>query len=202
MLSLRALMGSLLVAGLVLVLNAYRGYLGHTAFFDRYIERPITLTVGAALIGFFVHQSKTIDGFIATGRGARAFVDGPGRGIAYTLIVVIGLTGVVKATEQYGNSVGFRRGAAYASGLTARDGTILHSQVSLGIVAPGVVETRVAGGGDGFEYRYTGLRLILRSGNKYLLVNEGYSTGTGFAVLVDDSERVRLDFGAIASDPS
>jgi hypothetical protein len=71
----------------------------------------------------------------------------------------------------------------------------------LGIELAQVEEIGLTGEGDSaFRYRYEGLFLLQRSGDKYFLLTDGWRAGDGRLVLVPDSPAVRLEFGAPRSE--
>ena len=56
---------------------------------------------------------------------------------------------------------------------------------------------RLLGGRDSaYRYRYVGVRLLTRSGGKYLLLPEEWSRVTGAAIVLPDSPSLRFEFGA------
>jgi len=70
----------------------------------------------------------------------------------------------------------------------------LYSTNKLHITAPGVVETAQPGPDESYRYRYDGLFLLQRSGDKYFFISDGWDHGAGRLIVVPDSESVRLDF--------
>jgi hypothetical protein len=47
-----------------------------------------------------------------------------------------------------------------------------------------------------YHFRYTGLRLLLRSGDRYFLLPEGWKHGADSLFIVTESQNVRLQFTA------
>jgi hypothetical protein len=69
----------------------------------------------------------------------------------------------------------------------------VYSAKDLAITAPGVTATRLNGRDAAYRYRYSGLRLLQRSGDKYLLINDGWTRETGRILLLRDSGDTRLE---------
>ncbi|WP_160320109.1 hypothetical protein [Rhodococcus rhodochrous] len=68
------------------------------------------------------------------------------------------------------------------------------SAQSLGLSAPGVIELDCKDADAAYPFRYDGLKLILPSGDQYLLLPVEWSRDTGVAFLLPRSEAIRTDF--------
>jgi hypothetical protein len=89
-------------------------------------------------------------------------------------------------------------GTQLARGLESRvgslPGVVIHSVDPLHLDAPGV-ETEQLGGDSGYRFRYSGLRLLERSGGRFFLITDEWTTEYGVVlVLNDDDGGVRYDF--------
>jgi hypothetical protein len=65
----------------------------------------------------------------------------------------------------------------------------------LHIEAPGVSEAGLEGGESSYRFRYEGLYLLQRSGQKYFLVTDGWQRNQGRLLVFSDSESIRIEFG-------
>ena len=65
----------------------------------------------------------------------------------------------------------------------------------LHVDASGVLETPLQGPNSAYRYRYEGLYLLQRSGNKYFLLTDGWQFDRGRLLILTDSESIRLEFG-------
>jgi len=65
----------------------------------------------------------------------------------------------------------------------------------LHIEGPRVEETDLAGGTSAYRFRYDGLYLLQRSGDKYFLLTDGWDEGDGRLIILGDTDSVRLEFG-------
>lgn len=79
--------------------------------------------------------------------------------------------------------------------LDQRSPVSVFSESRLHIEASGVSETMLAGPGSKYGYRYDGLYLLQRSGEKYFLLNDGWTGGAGRLVILPDDDSIRLEFG-------
>jgi hypothetical protein len=89
-------------------------------------------------------------------------------------------------------------GEAYADQIAANPHQLLavtvYSPHSLRIEAPGVVETKVGHDESAYRYRYDGLRLLQRSGNRYLLISELWNDRSGKIIVLRDTDAIRMEF--------
>jgi hypothetical protein len=65
----------------------------------------------------------------------------------------------------------------------------------LHIDAPGVSEAGLEGGQSAYRFRYEGLYLLQRSGQKYFLVTDGWQRNQGRLLVFSDSDSIRIEFG-------
>jgi hypothetical protein len=86
------------------------------------------------------------------------------------------------------------RGAARFTGnnLSLRPAVTIFSTERLGLEGPGV-DSGVLAAGERYRFRYTGLRMLLRTGGSYVLVPEGWEQGASVFV-VDDEPSLRFEF--------
>jgi hypothetical protein len=71
--------------------------------------------------------------------------------------------------------------------------TLLSAQ-RLQIDAPGVVEDSLVADNGAYAYRYEGLYLLQRSGDKYFLLTPGWADKQGRLLVIPDSHEIRLEF--------
>ncbi|QEU93191.1 hypothetical protein CP970_21710 [Streptomyces kanamyceticus] len=109
------------------------------------------------------------------------------------VLVLVGL-GLFWAANDYAAAVGETRAREFAADLPTYPYAIVYSADSLSLTAPGVRETRCRDPKAAYRFRYDGLKLMLQSGNQYVLVPELWSRAGGVAVLLPRSSSVRLEF--------
>jgi hypothetical protein len=86
------------------------------------------------------------------------------------------------------------RGAARYTGnnLSLRPAVTIFSSERLGLSGPGV-ESGALASSERYRFRYTGLRMLLRTGGRFLLVPEGWEPGAA-VFLIDDGPSLRFEF--------
>jgi hypothetical protein len=70
----------------------------------------------------------------------------------------------------------------------------LLSASRLQIEGPDVTEEPLPGSGGAYGYRYRGLYLLQRSGNKYFLLTDGWANEQGRLLVIPDTTDIRLEF--------
>ena len=117
------------------------------------------------------------------------------RSLVFVLVTLLLFWG----TSDYAQALG--RGAAIdyqeRSGLLPT--AVVYSKERLAVGAPNVREES-AGSEAAPLYRYTGLRLLVVSGGRIFLLNEGWSLDRGRVVVLQDDGSVRVEYGNPASD--
>jgi hypothetical protein len=89
-------------------------------------------------------------------------------------------------------------GEGYADQIVSNPRQLLavtvYSPKSLEIDVHGVVETKLGTAESAYRYRYDGLRLVQRSGDRYLLMSERGDAGSSRIIVLRDSDTIRLEF--------
>ena len=77
----------------------------------------------------------------------------------------------------------------------------VYSQHDLNLTAPGVTGVTVAGEATDFRFRYAGLHLLQRTGDRYFLVPHDWSPATSPLIVLRDEASIRVEFtGAAPGD--
>jgi hypothetical protein len=106
------------------------------------------------------------------------------------LVVVIGL---FWAVGSYAIEVGAGRARETVAGLANAPDAVLYSERSLRLAVEGITEVRCADPEAAYRFRYDGLKLVLQSGDQYLLISEDWSRRNGTAVVLP-RPGLRLEF--------
>jgi hypothetical protein len=89
-------------------------------------------------------------------------------------------------------------GEGYAAQITANPRQLLavtvYSPKSLEIYVPGVTETKLSNADSAYRYRYDGLRLVQRSGDRYLLMSEQVDARTSRIIVLRETDTIRMEF--------
>jgi hypothetical protein len=100
------------------------------------------------------------------------------------------------ATERLARAVGESLTHQFQAQLVNEPALALYSEGQLHINSPGVTETALVGDDSRYTFRYDGLHLLQRSGDKYFLVTNVMENGVwaGRLVVLPDDDTVRLEF--------
>jgi hypothetical protein len=114
---------------------------------------------------------------------------------ARALILVLLAFAVFWDAERLANVVG----EEYAAQITANPrrwllAVTVYSPKSLEIHVPGVVETKLDNPDSAYRYRYDGLCLVQRSGDRYLLMSEHWDARTSRIIVLRETDAIRMEF--------
>lgn len=173
-------LGGLLVVNALLFLTGSSGIL-----FSTHLAAPASMCIGVFLV---------LSGLRLTDSDHRELhtFSPPVYGVAAVAALLL-VVGALWGTAQYADTTGTRDAYALVHNLHLRPAVVIYSRERLGIALD---EETLSPTDDGFSYRYTGARLVLQSGGKYLLLTEGWSRSGGWTILLDDASGTRLDFTA------
>lgn len=159
-----------------------------------YLLAPLSLPLGIALLAYsgYIHDRLAASSKPPATRGPR-LAPGP-QGIVLVILLIV--LSVFWAASEYAAALGRGRAQHLESTLSLRPGVIVYSRQQLGVNVPGVIEEALTGADSAFHYRYTGLRLLIRSDDKYFLLPDGWTRVSGIAIVLPDSEDLRFEFTA------
>jgi hypothetical protein len=89
--------------------------------------------------------------------------------------------------------VGRSRARHFVATVGTYPSAVIYSSKSLGLVAPGVRETRCQDPDAAYRFRYDGLKLVLHSGDQYLFLPRDWSPSKGVAILMPRNDSLRLE---------
>jgi hypothetical protein len=93
----------------------------------------------------------------------------------------------------HAGALGRGRAIDFIKSLSFRPSVTVFSKTSLAMPPP-VIETPITTPNAEYRFRYTNLRLIIRSDERYFLLPEGWTRSTGTAILLQDTPNIRLEF--------
>lgn len=113
------------------------------------------------------------------------------RGLVAALVVLA----TFWAVTALANGRGTARAEAVEISLRTRSQAVVYSRTDLRLTGPGVRLTRLPGADNDFRYRYNGLRPLLFSGGRWLLLPVGWTSNNGSTVIIlaEDPGLVRVD---------
>jgi hypothetical protein len=148
----------------------------------------VALSGGVLLLAYAAHVAPPRIGALRRRpTDLSALVEG---GFAILLVTI----GLFWAVGSYAIDVGTGRARETAAALPLASDAVLYSARSLRLAVAGVTEVRCQDPEAAYRFRYDGLKLVLQSGNQYLLVSARWNRESGTAVLLPRSDDVRLEF--------
>jgi hypothetical protein len=152
---------------------------------------PLLLTAGIAVVGY----SWTLR---PSGPSRRA-------GDLLRKAQLVALAGLIAGglfwtCGSYAMSVGETIAREYAEDLPYEAEVLVFSAQRLGLAGPGVQVDPIGGEDSTHRFRYTGLRLLLRSGDRYFLLAKEWRPGGDSVFILSESDEVRLEFIAPPPD--
>jgi len=191
---LRVLWLVLVVVGLGLLAVGVAGLAGVRFIAARFLVKNLSLAFAVVLLAYAVQLGGRLHTLHEGGPAHAALPRGVAR-VAMGLCVALVVLSLFSATEEYAGALG--RGLAYSMAVTleSRSGVIVYSPRDLHIDAPGVTRTTLAGKDSAYRYRYAGLRLFIRTNNRYFLLPATWSAADSDVMIVlPDDGTLRFEF--------
>lgn len=183
---------AILVGGALFAVGVI-GALTPLFFSTHYLFAPASPGIGIIVLAYGIHLS----GRLRAGRRPPRRTGPPVRGLR-TDVVLVSLFAVLSAfwtASVYAEALGRGRSQQVADRLQTRPQVTVYSARRLHLGGAGVTERALAPRDSAFRYRYDGLRLLVRSDDKYFLLPEGWSRGAGAAIVLPDGAGTRFEFG-------
>ncbi|MGD9529514.1 hypothetical protein [Pseudonocardia sp.] len=117
------------------------------------------------------------------------------------VFVLVGIS-VFWAAQLYASEVGRIRAEQTVADLDGAPWTTVYSEKPLSIHAPDVVEQACAAEDAAYGFRYTGLVLVLQSGDQYVLLPRSWAQLRAPAIVLPRSDAIRLEFAPRSSPQS
>jgi hypothetical protein len=112
------------------------------------------------------------------------------------VLLALGLLAVLWAVGLYADRVGTSLARDLVAGLSNQAAVTIYSTERIAIAGTGVDVSEIAQPGSRYRYQYSGIRLLVRSGDKYLLLPVGWQRGRDRVFLVQDDDTIRIDVAA------
>jgi hypothetical protein len=190
---LRATAMVLVVVGLALFARGVAGVAIPRLSRDEFLVTPVCLGLGAVMgaYGRWLWQRQRA----LQGHDADATAPGWHGVVSLILVAMLVVLSLFWATSDYARAYGRGRAVAYASQLAVRPGVVVYSADRLFLHGPGVQElTLPPGAHSSYRYRYGGLRLLTESRGRLFLLPEGWTRTDGAAIVLANSDKVRVEF--------
>lgn len=156
-----------------------------------YLVPPVILGLGPTLTAYSVWTLR--HGKSSDDEKGNAAVPAWERS-GYIIAAMLALLGIFWTASLYAAALGRGRAVLLAENLAGQPAVTIFSIKSLGIDAAGVTVSKIANAASAYRFRYSGLRLLIHSANKYFMVNSGWSREHGVVIVLDDTPDIRLEF--------
>jgi len=110
------------------------------------------------------------------------------------LVIVLLTFAVFWDTERVAKTMGEGYAAQIAADPQQLIAVTVYSAKSLEIDAPGIMETKLNKTDSEYSCRYSGLRLLERSGDRYFLINEHWDAQQGRVIVLRETDSIRMEF--------
>jgi len=178
--------------GLLLFLTGMAGFLVKSLRNSYLFVYPLSLGSGTLLLSYASRLHRRNDQSI-TARGDAGVLRLPPLVEAAGAFLLVAVS-LFWASTNYAAAVGETRAREYQDEFMSYPEAYVYSTERLHLDAPGVEEVACDEPGAGYRFRYQRLRLMLRSGGHYFLLPETWSPDNGVAIVVPESDSVRLQF--------
>ncbi|MBG0827317.1 hypothetical protein HS041_06020 [Planomonospora sp. ID67723] len=181
---LRYAVPAMVLIGLVLMLAGVASIFTVTTL-ERYLAvPPLCLALGVLLLAY----ARVLNSAPAAGRpGAAAIAE-------WAVVFVLVSMSLFWAVGDYAAAAGSTRAHRLAARLDQQPSSVLYSESSLSLTAPGVRETRCRDDKAAYRFRYDGLKLIVQSADQYVFLPATWNFTDGVAILLPRSPKLRLEF--------
>jgi hypothetical protein len=173
--------GAIAAGGVLFVLGAIAVF-EPLSFSPSYLFESASAGFGIALLAYGKYILDALSGR-ASGR------------LAVALVCMLVLLSAFWTVWEYANHLGTQQAQELAANLAARPHIIVYAPQRLQL-PPTVTEQVLDPRNSEYRYRYSGMRLLVRSDGKYFVVPDGWTQSKGTAIVLVDSPRLRFEFGA------
>ena len=113
--------------------------------------------------------------------------------LGYVCTVLLVVLALFWACSLYAGALGTGRSREYARELAKRPSVVVYSVQSLALAGP-VREERIPDPDAKYHFKYTGLKFVTRSADKFFLLPEGWRRENGVAIILEDNPEYRVEF--------
>lgn len=147
---------------------------------------PLLLVGSVAVFGYALHLHSTYTKASATRQPSPT-------GVALVLLTTLGLLGMVWAVGLHADQAGKRIATDIVADLAGRPAVVLYSTERIAVAGTGVHVAEIAQPDSKYRYQYSGIRLLARSTDKYLLLPVSWYRGRDRVFIVPDDDSIRID---------
>jgi hypothetical protein len=152
---------------------------------------PLILVCAVGILGY---SGKIRLVQLATLKGKREDSSGGSQTRTRAVVLVtVSIVGILWWISLYAAQVGTREALDSVTTIPNRPEIILYSSERIALAGPGVIADEIQQAGSKYRYRYSGLRLLIQTGGRYILAPVGWRKGQDSIFLVPVSDTMRLD---------
>jgi hypothetical protein len=155
-------------------------------FHPHFLFSPISLGLGASMFTYGTHlawRARAVKGIPAPDNREEQRL----AAVSTTLGAIAVILSLFWGTADFADALGRGRADALAHQLNKRPSVAIYAQQRRNnLDVDGVRETRLDGTDSAYRFRYDGLRLLMRSGDNYFLLPEGWTPQGGTAIILKD----------------
>ncbi|MDQ1751488.1 MAG: hypothetical protein QOE71_2544 [Pseudonocardiales bacterium] len=152
---------------------------------------PLLLVAAVTLLGYVTHLRSTYPASLVPTGSRQA----PSLACS-VMLLALGLVAALWAVSLYGEQVGTDLATDVADHLSAEPSVTIYSTERISIAGPGVVAAEITQPGSRYHYQYSGLRLLLHSPDRYVLLPVGWQHGQDPVFVLHDDVTTRVDITA------
>lgn len=149
---------------------------------------PLSLLIACTL---FLYSLRVAD--ILRSRPVNAL---DARSLQYSIALFLAVVAILWALSVYAGIIGNRDAENLARNVATSPEVVLYTTERLAINGPGVNVAEIAETGSKYHFRYTGIKLLSRSGNRLFLIPAGWLKGRDSVYVLHDNDDLRADVTA------
>jgi hypothetical protein len=111
------------------------------------------------------------------------------------VLPVLGLLGMMWAVSLYANQVGTDMASRFVAELPYRPRVVIYSTERIAIAGSGVKVDEIVQLNEKYHYKYSGIRLLIRSTDRYILLPRDWQRGRDCVFILRDNDSIRVDVG-------
>jgi hypothetical protein len=183
-----------LAAGAVpILLAAFLSRQGYAVLGSKPIVTPALFALGTALLSYAATLRRRTHPPAEETEPHRPRTGMP---LKFSLAAALLILSVFWTLGDWASDQGWRNAETLGRNLSRQPGVVIHSREALAIDGPGVQVEYTSEASTAYHYTYRGLRLLVRSGGRFFVVPDRWTRSTGLAVVVPESDGIRVDFRA------
>jgi hypothetical protein len=188
---LRFALRILALVGSLVLLNGVSGVVGPPLVGQRTILTPLSLGIGVGLMAYAVSMQHKL-----SGRPGQDPEHSPSwmPSVSATVVVLILVVTLFAAVGDWADTVGTQRARQLVRRIGTLPSVVVYSPQRLQLDATGVRVETLAGADSAYRFRYSGLKLLIRSGGKYFLIPARWTIADGVVIPLPDRNELRFEF--------